>query len=227
MPETFYREPIYRLQDEILIAVKNADVGFYLTGKTALSRHYLNHRFSEDLDLFLNKAATFKEKVRKVRNALKETELTIQVATAGEAFVRMMLEKDMVTIKVDLVNDIEYHHNGFVRAAFFHKIDNWRNILSNKLCALSRLEVKDIADVIFIARNFAFDWPEIVAEGRQKDLWVDPIEIVKILENFPADKLYAIQWIEPVDMNRLVKDLKRLQTDIMLGRANSLFTPST
>ena len=32
----------------------------------------------------------------------------------------------------------------------FHKIDHWRNILSNKLCAISRLEPKDMVDILII-----------------------------------------------------------------------------
>jgi predicted nucleotidyltransferase component of viral defense system len=34
-------------------------VGFYLTGGTALSRAYLNHRYSDDLDFFVNAVNDF------------------------------------------------------------------------------------------------------------------------------------------------------------------------
>jgi hypothetical protein len=39
--------------------VKKLNQPFYLTGGTALSRHYFNHRFSDDLDLFVNNDANF------------------------------------------------------------------------------------------------------------------------------------------------------------------------
>jgi len=34
--------------------VKKSGTPFYLTGGTALSRGYFNHRYSDDLDLFVN-----------------------------------------------------------------------------------------------------------------------------------------------------------------------------
>ena len=35
-------------------------VDFYLTGDTALSRAYLNHRYSDDMDFFVNGSDNFK-----------------------------------------------------------------------------------------------------------------------------------------------------------------------
>ena len=43
---------LYALQDEVLETVFEEPSGFYLTGGTALSRYYLNHRYSDDLDFF-------------------------------------------------------------------------------------------------------------------------------------------------------------------------------
>jgi len=37
------------------------DDSFYLTGGTALGRHYLKHRYSDDLDLFVNRNNDFKQ----------------------------------------------------------------------------------------------------------------------------------------------------------------------
>lgn len=42
------------MQDQVLAAAAPAATGFYLTGGTALGRIYLRHRYSEDLDLFVN-----------------------------------------------------------------------------------------------------------------------------------------------------------------------------
>jgi predicted nucleotidyltransferase component of viral defense system len=42
------------------------EVDFYLTGRTALSRCYLMHRYSDDLDFFLNPHAGFKSQSKKV-----------------------------------------------------------------------------------------------------------------------------------------------------------------
>ncbi len=52
---SFYFERLYLLQDAVLQRVNALDTGFYLGGGTATSRGYLHHRFSDDLDLFVNK----------------------------------------------------------------------------------------------------------------------------------------------------------------------------
>ena len=46
-------------QDRVLHILDDLDTEFYLTGGTAASRGYLGHRFSDDLDLFVNDAAEF------------------------------------------------------------------------------------------------------------------------------------------------------------------------
>lgn len=52
--EKYYTEKLYPFQDGILNIVKRLNIPFYLTGGTALSRGYFHHRYSEDLDMFMN-----------------------------------------------------------------------------------------------------------------------------------------------------------------------------
>ncbi|MDD4310358.1 MAG: nucleotidyl transferase AbiEii/AbiGii toxin family protein, partial [Candidatus Cloacimonetes bacterium] len=47
---------LYKLQDRAIAELKEVLDGFYLTGGTALDRFYLHHRYSEDLDFFINAA---------------------------------------------------------------------------------------------------------------------------------------------------------------------------
>ena len=48
----YYEANLYKLQDGVLNVVKNSNAPFYLTGGTALSRAYYNHRYSDDLDFY-------------------------------------------------------------------------------------------------------------------------------------------------------------------------------
>lgn len=50
----YYRESLYPCQNEVMKLVDGLGAPFYLTGGTALSRHYFNHRYSDDLHFFLN-----------------------------------------------------------------------------------------------------------------------------------------------------------------------------
>ncbi|MDR1421306.1 MAG: nucleotidyl transferase AbiEii/AbiGii toxin family protein, partial [Coriobacteriales bacterium] len=51
----YYEEKLYPLQDGIANVVQSCKTPFYLTGGTALSRIYYAHRFSDDLDFFVNR----------------------------------------------------------------------------------------------------------------------------------------------------------------------------
>ncbi len=51
---SFYFDRLYPLQDEVLRLLRQIETGFYLSGGTAASRGYLQRRFSDDLDLFVN-----------------------------------------------------------------------------------------------------------------------------------------------------------------------------
>ena len=48
-----YFETLYPFQDRVLQTIAGLETGFYLSGGTAASRGYLNHRFSDALDLFV------------------------------------------------------------------------------------------------------------------------------------------------------------------------------
>ncbi len=52
--EARYEEILYPLQNGVLTTLGACDASFYLTGGTALHRHYFGFRYSEDLDLFVS-----------------------------------------------------------------------------------------------------------------------------------------------------------------------------
>ncbi len=222
MPGKQYYNRLYAFQDEILKIIQGQEVHFYLTGGTALSRCYLNHRYSDDLDFFINQAPDFKKQAQRVVTAIRQDNIKIEIGTASESFVRITALKVRMHLMIDFVNDLEFHYGGFEAADFFPKIDSWRNILSNKLSAVSRLEPKDVADILFIAKNFSFEWPEIIEEAKSKDLWVNPLDVSRIIKEFPVNLFESIKWIIPVDQKVLDKERLQMHDDIFYGRSNSL-----
>lgn len=55
----YYTEKLYPLQDGVLKTIAAGESRFYLTGGTAISRGFFNHRYSDDLDFFLNADDSF------------------------------------------------------------------------------------------------------------------------------------------------------------------------
>lgn len=221
MPETFYLDKLYPFQNQVLEAIERLDLDFYLTGGTALSRCYLQHRYSEDLDFFVNDHIDFKKQCVTAIDALKK-KWPCDLAVTSESFVRIFLQGKEVALKVDFVNDVAAHFGDIEESSVFFRTDNWRNILSNKICALSRLEAKDVADIIFIARRYSFEWETIIDEAKEKDLWVEPIEICRLISQFPTHLLKAIQWISDVNFDLLEKHIHVVHNDIFTGSENSL-----
>jgi len=208
--------------DRVLSLLRAAESAFYLTGGTALGRHYLHHRYSDDLDLFVNQATDYREQVRKALEALRCGEIVFEVGTASDDFVRILACQGEVSLKIDFINDVAFHYGDLKEAVFYHRIDHWRNILSNKLYALPRREPKDMADILGLAMRFSFAWPEVFSEARQKDLWVEPIEIARMIQEFHVELLEGLKWVHPFNSSACSAALKAFHRDIFHGLSNSL-----
>ena len=227
-PERYYLENLYPFQVGILRLVKKLGLPFYLTGGTALGRGYFNHRYSDDLDLFVNNDAGFPDAVDRLYRALvseKEIRMhhTSVVRTAD--FVQIVcssLRYRECTLKIDLVNDIAAHFGKLKNHAVLGTIDSWRNILSNKVSALYRQEPKDIADLWIIARHRRFSWKEIVGEAKEKDAGVDPVAAFEIIRSFPPQYLAKIKWTAAINRKQVYADLRQIAHDILMGARNSI-----
>jgi predicted nucleotidyltransferase component of viral defense system len=66
MSAHFYKDALYPLQDRVLALIGLMSSPFYLTGGTALGRFMLCHRYSDDLDFFINRNADFFQEVDKL-----------------------------------------------------------------------------------------------------------------------------------------------------------------
>jgi len=129
-----------------------------------------------------------------------------------------------ILLKMDLINDIAARFGPLSIDPALGKIDNWRNILSNKLSALFRFEAKDVVDLLIIARNRSFNWQEIIWEAKSKEAGIDPLEIHHLLTSFPISELEYIKWIKPPNHDTVTADLNQIAKDILLGQDNSLQT---
>jgi predicted nucleotidyltransferase component of viral defense system len=223
----YYKE-LYKIQDDVLRSLQNLSKGFYLTGGTALSRGYLNHRYSDDLDLFIHGEDNFIELVRHILANIKALPYTIEVERLHETFSRVMISsrndvEDTMILKVDFVNEKHLPHIGqFIPMDFFHRVDNMRNILSNKICALTRLEAKDVADIWCICTRLSFAWDELIDEANQKNI-VEEMMVVDLLRTFPGSLLDRIKWMIPFSPCEFEKARDSLLEDIITKRRNSLF----
>ena len=210
--------------------MKELNLPFYLTGGTALSRFYFHHRFSDDLDLFVNADEKYTSYVEKLISYLEKNKSSLGISinyerlTKSENHTQLFLSANEVELKIDMINDIAVYFGEFEIDKELGKIDNWRNILSNKVSALFRFEIKDYVDIWIISKNKKFNWREILLEAKQKEAGVDPVEIFNLFTSFPFDSLGLIKWSSSFDSKEIEKDFSVIADDIFQGRDNSICT---
>ncbi len=226
MHADYYLNFLYPLQDRVLKSIEKANQAFYLTGGTAISRVYLHHRFSDDLDLFVNRSPNFQNEALKIFDQLTLDFEKVEKSLFDTEFVRLFVIENNVKLKVELINDIGYHYNGLIESSIFDKTDNWQNILSNKITALGRQEGKDCADIVMISLNYPFVWSEIMEQASMKDAWINALLAAEMLSTMPLEKIQLVNWITQPNYDDLLEKLQIISRDILLGHANSLYKPN-
>lgn len=223
MQKDYYQNTLYPLQDKVLNLISGLPVDFYLTGGTALSRVYLLHRYSDDLDFFVNDAKDFKIQMNHVIGSLKNSGFDFSISTIDESFARLFITEDEAVLKLDFVNDVTYRSGATISTGLFHKTDNIDNILSNKITALGRYAAKDVIDIIYICEMHPFNWEMIMSDAVKKDLWVNEVEVAQILEQFPVSKKDEINWIGSPPSEKWISEKKAIIIgDIITANKNSL-----
>jgi predicted nucleotidyltransferase component of viral defense system len=151
----WFEEVLYPLQDEVLAVMAGVETGFYLTGGTALGRIHLRHRYSEDLDLFVNDDDRFQVWADRLLDAWRaDGRFTLLVQRRDSRFVRALVERPAARLKIEFVNDVRGRVGVPARHAGFGLVDTPENILANKVTALlDREEAKDLADVWALCRR--------------------------------------------------------------------------
>lgn len=222
MHDDYYQNIVYPLQDKVLNIVAELPVEFYLTGGTALSRAYLNHRYSDDLDFFLNNSSSFKSQVNMVINALKKSGILFETAVADEGYARLFVFQGEHALKLDFVNDVSFRSGTPEPTKLFGRTDNLFNILSNKITALGRYSPKDVVDIIYLCEFLSFYWKTIFNDATEKKLWVNPINAAEVLEKFPVEKIDEITWLGKAPSYEWITDrIKQIITGILDGSTNT------
>jgi len=232
--EKYYTESLYPFQDGILSIVKSINAPFYLTGGTALSRGYRPVRYSDDLDLFVNNHSEFSIWTERLYTELQKrseqggftilTDKIMKYENYAQFFIQREISEGLkIDLKMDLVNDVAPHYGGFEWDDILGRVDSWRNILSNKISALFRVEAKDVVDLWSLANSYSFNWSELIQEASSKEAGIDPLLLYDLLKSFPTEQLSAIKWIgtRPND-GKFSKELDSMAQDIFDGRENSL-----
>ena len=199
-------------------AINALDTGFYLTGGTVVSRAYLHHRVSDDLDLFVNYSSQFGEWCGLIIDALlNRGDWQATPTMRQQYFARVMLTQNDVDLKIEMVNDVPSHVGEIRVHPVLGRIDSPENILANKLTALiGREEPRDLADVWGLCTHLGLSIHDAIEGAISKATGIYPLDLARRLCTATHKDWQQVLWIDPPDVDRYLADLDHLGEELIL-----------
>ncbi len=214
----FYFHSLYPLQDEVLKILSEVDTGLYLSGGTAVSRGYLQHRFSDDLDLFTNDSRDFSLWVDRAASAWTAREgWRVRFVVRDPRFTRLWIEtEDDLSLKIELINDVPSHVGELKIDPVLGRLDSAENLLANKITAvLDREEPKDLADIWGLCCRFGLSIRGAIEGASGKAAGVFPPEVASRLCSVTAADWRLVRWIDPPPVDRFIAELTALGESLL------------
>lgn len=218
MDRSYFFDKLYPLQEDVLGVLSAADTGFYLSGGTAASRGYLQHRFSEDLDLFVNDSPSFALWAARFIDRLNgRSEWQTRVLLREARFLRLEVASTATTLKLEMVNDVPAHIGDITVHPRLGRLDSPENILANKLTALAdREEPKDLADVWGFCCRLGLPLSRALDDAASKAAGLFPPVLARGLLSASKADWELIRWIEAPDPEGFLADCRRLGEELAL-----------
>jgi len=220
LPSQYYEESLYPLQDGVMNTISSCGTRFFLTGGTALSRAYYNHRYSDDLDFFVNDDPDYSAQVKEVFFKLKEDcffwnpDVDFISNNTFTSF-KVGWKKSDTLLKLDFVNDVAVRYGDLVKTSLYYQTDTIRNMLSNKLTAIFRFAAKDIADIREIALHEKVDWIQAIKDARNKEAGVEIPIICDILQGMPQSEFETVAWTKKPSWEEFRADIDQIVFNMM------------
>jgi hypothetical protein len=200
----------------VIKVINQADTGFYLTGGTAASRGYLEHRFSDDLDYFVNDDNRFGLWVERMIQALNKA-WACDVLMKEERFARLNLVQNDVSLKIELINDVPARGGEIQNHAILGRLDSAENILANKVTALlDREEPKDLADIWGFCVQKGLSLRNAITNAQSKAAGVFPADLARVLCSAQRKDWEVIRWIKAPPVEAFISQLNELGESLVL-----------
>jgi predicted nucleotidyltransferase len=216
--DRYYFGQLYPLQDQALKLIRSVETGFYLTGGTAASRAYLHHRFSDDLDLFVDDDVRFGLWAdRLIQKFTHEMNWQCQVIQREERFVRINLSLGDLSLKVEMINDVPARVGTVVDHPVLGHLDTAENILANKVTALlDREEPKDFADIWGFCTLMNLSLKKAITDAESKSAGIFPADLARLLCTVSQPDWAAVRWISAPPEDSYLSQLKVLGEKLLL-----------
>lgn len=215
-------EILTALQKKILLNFSKLpdQEGFYLTGGTALSAFFLQHRRSNDLDFFTNLEQLILPITQKVETFLKNEGFNVERLRGLHSFVELSVSSGDESTVIHFALDSPFR---FEQPVSFEEIpglrvDSFIDIATNKLLALfGRAELRDFLDIYFILQE-RLNKIGLIEKSAQKDPGFDLYWLGVAMErinDFSDDWPDLHLLTRPCSMNQLKEFFSSWRRDIL------------
>lgn len=164
------------LQEDFLLTFSKTTLKdiFFLTGGTALSAFYLEHRISEDMDFFTEEEGEVARVLPLIQDIVAELKGELDVKRSFRSYLEFFITRSEELLRCDFALDSPFRLGEKVfKEEYGIYVDNVLDISCNKLSALyDRGDPKDFVDIYFIDRE-VIPFEKLVEEARKKHIGLD------------------------------------------------------
>jgi len=152
---------------------------YYFTGGTPLTAFYLQHRLSEDIDLFSEEEIHFpsvRNFIGKVQKKLKLVKTDYRQFLGLHTFELYFSKKEILKV------DFNYYPFPRIEKGMFYEkisVDSILDIAVNKVHTIAmKPRARDFIDIYFIIREKKYDLKDLLMMARAKFDWhIDPVQL--------------------------------------------------
>ena len=193
--------PIQQKAFDILALNSTIKGDFYLTGGTALSIFYLQHRISADLDFFTEKNISVDFTNPLITLIAKKLKLNVRFTNIENTLIYEFTDSHTLKLKVDFAY---YPYKRLEKGLSCQgvKVDSLVDIGANKIAAINnRNEVKDFVDCFFVLKHYTL-WDLLRAYEHKFGMELD---LVLLASNLLKVKTfdYLPRMIEKITLKEL------------------------
>lgn len=177
---------------------------FYLTGGTALSAFYLQHRHSVDLDFFTADPTAIAQVSTAITTAGQQLGAEVTFTRTLDTFLECFFRRpDGERVEIDFAQDTPYRLAPVEQNVDYQiQVDNLTDIAANKLSALfDRAEPKDFVDVYFLCQE-VLPFAQLVEQTRNKHVGIDDYWLAVALQRVMQVE-FLPRMIKPVTIEQL------------------------
>jgi predicted nucleotidyltransferase component of viral defense system len=205
-------EILTEFQKRFINAISKSSLrdSFFLTGGTALSAFYLQHRYSEDLDFFTEIPDEVSRMVPELEKICQKLAVNLEMNRRFKTFLNCTITSEQGQyIKIDFAQDAPFRLQPLVfNEEFGIYIDNTLDIACNKFSALfDRAATKDFVD-IYLINKVLFSFDEIYENAKKKHVGLDDYWLAISLQ-----KVNLVEELPRMVVSLTIEELKEFFND--------------